>query len=215
MYRRPFAFLSLTGLVSAFLFLTGCASTSTSPVTTLEKNPTGVTVPTSIPAPPTTIYAGPPTLAPNELLPVPEAQLAKGLIEPEIVIGELTIPSLMLRQTIYRGVSMPTLDKGVGYWPGTALPGHVGNVVLAGHRVSKRKPFRHLDLLEPGQEIYLTTDEGTFVYKVNRTEIVDASATWIIAQDNAATLTLFACHPVGSTRQRIVILADYARKELL
>ena len=83
------------------------------------------------------MYAGPPTLAPNELLPTPEALPAEGVVEPEVIIGELIIPSLMLRQTIYRGVSMPTLDKGVGYWPGTALPGHVGNVVIAGHRVSR------------------------------------------------------------------------------
>ena len=60
------------------------------------------------------MYAGPPTLAPNELLPTPEALPAEGVVEPEVIIGELIIPSLMLRQTIYRGVSMPTLDKGVG-----------------------------------------------------------------------------------------------------
>lgn len=163
----------------------------------------------------TTIYTGPPTLAPNESLPIPERPPNEDLIEPEVIIGELTIPTLMLFETIYRGVSISTLDRGVGYWPGTALPGHVGNVVLAGHRVSKSKPFRYLELLQPKQEIYLTTPEGTFVYTVNRTEIVEPSAMWIIAQDVSATFTLFACHPVGSTKQRIVVFADYARQELL
>jgi len=214
-HRRFFVFLILPSAVSACVFLTGCASTSSPPLTTLLKNPAVVTVPTSIPAPPTTMYAGPPTLAPNESLPIPEALPAEGVVEPEVIIGELIIPSLMLRQTIYRGVSMPTLDKGVGYWPGTALPGHVGNVVIAGHRVSSLKPFRYLDLLKPGDEIRVTTSEGTFIYTVRQTTIVESSDTWIIDQDAAVTLTLFTCHPVGSTKQRLVVFADYARQELL
>ena len=215
MHRRFFAFLSLPSVLSACVFLTGCASTSSPPLTPLLKNPAIVTVPTSIPAPPTTLYTGPPTLAPNESLPVPEALPAEGVVEPEVIIGELTIPSLMLRQTIYRGVSTPTLDKGVGYWPGAALPGHVGNVVLAGHRVSNFKPFRYLDLLKTGDEIRVTTSEGTFIYTVRQTTIVEPSDTWIVEQDTAARLTLFTCHPVGSTKQRLVVFADYARQEFL
>ena len=215
MHRRFFAFLILPSAVSACVFLTGCASTSSPPLTTLVKNPDVVAIPTSVPAPPTTLYAGPPTLAPNELLPIPEALPAEGVVEPEVIIGELIIPSLMLRQTIYSGVSTPTLDKGVGYWPGTALPGHVGNVVLAGHRVSNFKPFRYLDLLKTGDEIQLTTSEGKFIYTIRQTTIVEPSDTWIIDQDAAVTLTLFTCHPVGSTKQRLVVFADYARQELL
>jgi sortase A len=213
--RRFFAFLSLPSVVSTFVLLTGCASTSSPPLTTLEKKPAAIAISTTIPAPSTTVYAGPPTLAPNESLPTPEALPAEGVVEPEVIIGELIIPSLMLRQTIYRGVSMPTLDKGVGYWPGTALPGHVGNVVLGGHRVSNLKPFRYLDLLKPGDEIQATTSEGTFIYTVRQTVIVEPSDIWIIDQTTAVTLTLFACHPVGSTKQRLVVFADYARQELL
>jgi sortase A len=123
------------------------------------------------------------------------------------------IPALLLSQTIYKGVTLPTLDKGVGYWPGTAMPGHVGNVVLGGHRVSKKKPFRNIDVLVPGDEIYLTTAEGTFVYAVTGTQIVEPTETWIIDQGETATLTLFACHPPHSTKQRIVVFADYLRKE--
>ena len=61
---------------------------------------------------------------------MPEPLPPEDAIEPEIVIGEIVIPALMVAQTIYQGMSMPTLDKGVGYWPGTAMPGYVGNVVL-------------------------------------------------------------------------------------
>jgi sortase A len=152
-------------------------------------------------------------LAPGESIPVPAGLPPDDLVEPEVIIGELVIPALLLTQTIYKGVTLPTLDKGVGYWPGTAMPGHVGNVVLGGHRVSKKKPFRNIDLLNPGDEIYITTAEGTFVYAVTGTQIVEPTETWIINQSETATLTLFACHPPHSTKQRIVVFADYLRKE--
>jgi sortase A len=152
-------------------------------------------------------------LAPGESLPVPEAIPPEDFVEPEVIIGELVIPALLLTQTMYRGVTLPTLDKGVGSWPGTAMPGRVGNVVLGGHRVSKQKPFRNIDLLVPGDEIYLTTDEGTFVYAVTGTQIIEPTDTWIINQSESATLTLFACHPPHSTKQRIAVYADYLRKE--
>jgi sortase A len=180
---------------------TSLATSSTLPTTTSSSTTT------------TTVYAGPPTLAPGESLPVPEAIPPEDFVEPEVIIGELVIPALLLTQTMYRGVTLPTLDKGVGYWPGTAMPGHVGNVVLGGHRVSKQKPFRNIDLLVPGDEIYLTTNEGTFVYSVTGTQIIEPTDTWIINQSESATLTLFACHPPHSTKQRIAVYADYLRKE--
>ena len=180
---------------------TSLATSSTLPTTTSTSTTT------------TTVYAGPPTLAPGESLPVPEAIPPEDFVEPEVIIGELVIPALLLTQTMYRGVTLPTLDKGVGHWPGTAMPGHVGNVVLGGHRVSKQKPFRNIDLLVPGDEIYLTTNEGTFVYAVTGTQIIEPTDTWIINQSESATLTLFACHPPHSTKQRIAVYADYLRKE--
>jgi sortase A len=187
---------------------TEAVSTSLAPSTTLAVTNTSSTSTTT-----TTIYAGQPTLAPGESIPVPAGLPPDDLVEPEVIIGELVIPALLLTQTIYKGVTLPTLDKGVGYWPGTAMPGHVGNVVLGGHRVSKKKPFRNIDLLNPGDEIYITTAEGTFVYAVTGTQIVEPTETWIINQSETATLTLFACHPPHSTKQRIVVFADYLRKE--
>ena len=207
----------ILGFVISTAVVSGCGSndeTSTkSTSTSLAPTTTVAVTTTSTSTTTTTIYAGPPTLAPGESLPVPEAIPPEDFVEPEVIIGELVIPALLLTQTMYRGVTLPTLDKGVGYWPGTAMPGHVGNVVLGGHRVSKQKPFRNIDVLVPGDEIYLTTDEGTFVYAVSGTQIIEPTDTWIINQSESATLTLFACHPPHSTKQRIAVYADYLRKE--
>lgn len=215
-FRSTISSVVLGFLISTAL-VSGCSSsnndsteaisTSLAPTTTVAVTTTSTSTTT------TTVYSGPPTLAPGESVPVPEGLPPDDFVEPEVIIGELVIPALLLSQTIYKGVTLPTLDKGVGYWPGTAMPGHVGNVVLGGHRVSKKKPFRNIDLLVPGDEIYLTTAEGRFVYAVTGTQIVEPTETWIIDQGETATLTLFACHPPHSTKQRIVVFADYLRKE--
>lgn len=85
------------------------------------------------------------------------------------------------------------------------MPGSIGNVVIGGHRTSHDKPFRNIDQLVAGDDVVLTTTEGRFVYKVTSTEVVKPNAIWIIDQTPAFTATLFACHPVGSTRERFVV----------
>ena len=47
--------------------------------------------------------------------------------------------------TLYEGIRMSTLDLGPGHWPGTAMPGEIGNVVVGGYRTSKHRVFRHID----------------------------------------------------------------------
>jgi sortase A len=90
------------------------------------------------------------------------------------------------------------------------MPGEPGNVVLAGHRTSHDAEFRDLDELEPGDEVIMHTLAGRFVYRVASTEIVPPEALWIIDQTPDRTATLFACHPPGSVRERIVVHLDLA-----
>jgi sortase A len=197
------------------VLFTGCASneevmvstTSVAASTTTTAAPTTTSTSTT-----TTVYSGPPTLAPGQSLPQPENIPPEDTVEPEVIVGAIAIPRIDVIQNLYRGVTLPTLDKGVGWWPGTAMPGQVGNVVLGGHRVSKKKPFRNLDQLQSGDEIFLSSADGDFVYVVDRTFIVQPTDVWIIDQTTDATLTLFACHPPGSTRERIVVVANYSRQ---
>lgn len=196
------------------VLFTGCASneevmvsTSVAASTTTTAAPATTSTSTT-----TTVYSGPPTLAPGQSLPQPENLPPEDTVEPEVIVGAIAIPRIDVIQNLYRGVTLPTLDKGVGWWPGTAMPGQVGNVVLGGHRVSKKKPFRNLDQLQPGDEIFLSSADGDFVYVVDRTFIVQPTDVWIIDQTTDATLTLFACHPPGSTRERIVVVANYSRQ---
>ena len=85
------------------------------------------------------------------------------------------------------------------------MPGQIGNVVIAGHRTSHAAHFRNTDDLVPGDIVTFTTADGVFDYAVTSTEIVGPDALWIIDPSDTPTATLFACHPPGSTRQRIVV----------
>lgn len=120
-------------------------------------------------------------------------------------LGTIEIPKIAVVKAMYEGITLTTLDHGPGHWPGTAMPGQLGNAVIAGHRVSHDKPFRNLDKLVVGDEVIFTTDDGRFVYKVTGTDIVYPDALWIADQTPDYTATLFACTPPGSTRQRIVV----------
>lgn len=187
------------------------------------------TTPTTVPAtdPPTTIaettipettVAATTTVPPITAAPVTAAALPTPVVvpvdsrgaEPVNQLGSIEIPKIGLNVTMYEGIRLTTLDRGPGHWPGTAMPGQVGNVVVAGHRVSHAKPFRHLDMLSPGDEVIFTTDGGRFVYTVSSTEVVTPDAVRIVDQTLDRTATLFACHPPGSTRQRIVIHLAFA-----
>src|SRR2546422_584052 len=127
---------------------------------------------------------------------------------PIVKIGEIRIPKIGLVHPIFEGVTLTVIDHGPGHWPGSAMPGQLGNAVFAGHRVTHTHPFRNVDQLAPGDEITLTTASGTFTYRMTKQEIVSPTDTWIVTPTPNATLTLFGCHPPGSARQRIVIRGE-------
>ena len=113
---------------------------------------------------------------------------------------------------IVEGVGLPVLQRGVGHVPGTALPGEVGNFATAGHRVTYGRPYRHIDRLRPGDPIVVETTTGWSVYRFVRHRIVAPSATEVVApvpdrpgvRPRQAWMTLIACHPPFSARQRYV-----------
>ena len=89
-----------------------------------------------------------------------------------LLIGRLEIPRLGLAAMVREGVETNTLRKAVGHMPGTALPGHPGNFVVAGHRDSF---FRSLRSIRAGDEIRVETRAGAFTYYVETLSVVGAS----------------------------------------
>jgi len=139
-------------------------------------------------------------------LPLPEpSPLDARAPTPEVRHGLLEIPSIGLSQPFFEGITLTAIDRGPSHWPGTAMPGELGNVVIAGHRTTRTRPFWDLDLVQPGDELVFTmTDGARHVYVLDRIEIVDDEALHIVDQTYGYRATLFGCHPKGSARQRIV-----------
>jgi sortase A len=203
--------LSACGDNSSGDVLAADAAATTRPTTTTTPPTTSTSTSTSTTTSSSTSTSTTSTTTVAETLPNPEAVPADPrAAEPLVQLGSIEIPKIGVDKPMFEGITLTTLDRGPGHWPGTAMPGHVGNVVIAGHRVSHDKPFRHLEQLEVGDEVVLTTDEGRFVYKVSGTEVVYPDALWIADQTADYTATLFACHPAGSTRQRIVVHLAFA-----
>jgi sortase A len=124
-----------------------------------------------------------------------------------VSIGEIQIPRLGLRAMIAQGESAPILRRSVGHLSDTALPGEVGNVVLAGHRDTF---FRPLSGVRAGDSITLKTRDGEFEYLVESTSVVAPSAVEVLEPTGGRTLTLITCYPfsyIGAAPNRFIVRA--------
>ena len=128
--------------------------------------------------------------------------------EPGTVIGRIEIPRLRVSTIVRAGSDARTLRLAVGHIEGTAFPGGSGNVGLAGHRDTF---FRRLEEIQPDDEIRLVTPDGTFVYQVERTDVVRPDDIWVLDPTDTPTLTLVTCYPftyVGSAPDRFIVRAS-------
>ena len=123
------------------------------------------------------------------------------------LVGRIEIPRLGVSTVVRAGTDARTLQLAVGHIPGTALPGEPGNVGLAGHRDTF---FRRLADIEVGDEIRVVTPGGTYVYHVERTNVVEPDDVWVLDPTGNAVLTLVTCYPfsyIGSAPQRFIVRA--------
>lgn len=124
-----------------------------------------------------------------------------------VVIGRLDIPKLALSVPIISGYGSSSLLRGVGHIPGTAFPGGLGTVGLAGHRDTYFRPLRRI---APGMEIRLTGKSGVYHYEVDSTEIVKPEQVSVLKIESRPALTLITCYPfvfIGHAPRRFIVHA--------
>nr|WP_257985610.1 class D sortase [Bacillus sp. V5-8f] len=129
-------------------------------------------------------------------------------------MGELHIPKLEKSLPIYHGTDEDELEKGVGHYAKSVLPGERDNSVLSGHRDTV---FRRLGEVGKGDLLVAETKAGTFTYKVRKVRIVDSDDRTVIVPKPKATLTVTTCYPfnfIGSAPQRYVLVADLVKCEV-
>lgn len=111
---------------------------------------------------------------------------------------------------------MNALENGVAHLKKTSLPGDPGNTVIFGHSsYFKNKPgnyktiFAKLNNLTIGATIQIKHQNKDLAYKVFEKKIVRPEDVSVVSQDNTKrNLTLITCWPIGTTKERLVILAS-------
>jgi sortase A len=136
---------------------------------------------------------------------------------PPVAEGDATarirIPRIGVDKIVVEGVALADLKKGPGHYPETPLPGQAGNAAIAGHRTTYGAPFNRIDELVPGDEVTVDTVQGSFRYIVKEQLIVSPTQVEVLEDKGDNRLTLTACHPKYSARQRIVVVAELAPDE--
>lgn len=125
-------------------------------------------------------------------------------------IGRISIPIIDVNAWLVAGAKLEQLERGPGVFAGSPLPGQLGNVAIAGHRESYGGPFEHLDMLQKGDEVVFTTQQGTFTYRVTGSRVVSANEVSVIRTDDPsrAILTLVTCHPKWTSKDRLIVRGE-------
>src|ERR1700733_3031566 len=139
--------------------------------------------------------------------PLPAENVASVGRTTEDVIGRIEIPALALSAPITADYDGNSLRIGVGHIRGTAVPGGLGTVGLAGHRDSFFRPLRRI---LPGMDIALTDTTGKYHSIVDSTEIVTPDKVHVLDITQRPALTLITCFPfdyIGAAPRRFIVHA--------
>lgn len=117
---------------------------------------------------------------------------------------------------VVEGVTTEALRRGPGHFPGSAMPGQIGNFVVSGHRTTYGKPFSRVDELRVGDPIVVEGAGRYFTYRVTGSEIVDPhrlDVTYPVPgrpgeAPTRSLMTLTTCHPRFSAKSRLIIFAE-------
>jgi sortase A len=128
-------------------------------------------------------------------------------------IARIEIPAIGVHEYVVEGTDTGDLRKGPGHYPETPLPGDPGTAAIAGHRTTYGAPFRNIDDLRRGQRVIVDMPDGRFIYRVERTTIVDDQDLSVLDPVGYRRLMLSACHPLYSAAERIIVFARQVRRE--
>ncbi len=106
-------------------------------------------------------------------------------------LGTLKIPAVGVNSKIVEGTGSASLAKGIGHFTGTSI--WAGNVCVAAHNRGTNAIFGKIHTLSIGDEIILTTKQGTRTYHVTSVEKVSETDTSGTASTSDNQITLYTC----------------------
>ena len=129
------------------------------------------------------------------------------VLEPGTALALIEIPRLDVRAMVVEGVDNRELERAAGHVPGTALPGAIGNSVMAAHRDTLFAGLRHARL---GDRITIKTGDRELFYRVSSIDVVTPRSMHVMDPTPHASITLITCFPfdfVGPAPMRYIVSA--------
>ena len=124
--------------------------------------------------------------------------------------ARITVSGTTVDSPVFWGDSETELNRGVGTFTGTWLPGFGRTTLLAGHR---NTDFAGLQTVQIGAVITIETFYGTYTYEVVRTEVFHmntaAEAVDFFRDDD--NVILYTCYPfdlIGAARYRLFVFGN-------
>jgi sortase A len=106
-----------------------------------------------------------------------------------------------------------TLDPiGIGHYPGTPMPGAVGNFAVAAPRTTWGAPFNRIAELHVDDAIVVETADGWYTYRFRTLEYVEPTEVGVLlpvpqvpdAPAGSRFITMTSCSPMYAMTERIV-----------
>lgn len=151
---------------------------------------------------------------------IPETDLN---MEAKLIISKLNIEApIIFNVNAGSNVKyLSALESGVAHFAGTAMPNiDTGNTFIFGHSSyyynqpgDYKEIFADLGKISQNDEIIIkrTDQEEEYKYAVDEIKIVEASYTEAFSQEGEKRLTLMTCWPVGTSRERLLVIAKPAK----
>ncbi|MBL7036379.1 sortase [Candidatus Microgenomates bacterium] len=154
----------------------------------------------------------------------PEAQEDVNFSESKVSFYSLSIPKLKIDNSTV-AIGGEDLSKSLVQYPGTALPGKLGNSVIFGHSIlpiffdpeNYMSIFSTLPTLKTQDDIDISFDGVVYKYKVEEIFEIYPTDIQILQQDKSDSfLTLVTCVPPGDPRKpkRLIIRARIVPPDL-
>jgi sortase A len=158
-----------------------------------------------------------PTVAQQHTNAVIQKAIRAGNQLPAGVLALVRIPALgaAWQYPLYQGVTSTQLSRGLGHYPGTALPGGLGNFALAGHRSSDTgfEPLADLPTdIRVGDRVEVETTAGQYVYVVTGTAHTSPEDVRVLLPDQGRgalpanrLITITTCTPRFGSSGRFIV----------
>jgi sortase A len=124
-----------------------------------------------------------------------------------IPLAKISVASIHFTGIVLEGTSTQVLSGGPGHLIGTAYPGENDNVVISNHNSYSQQ----WGDLKAGDTIDLTTDYGSYSYRVTGFRVANPDDLSISASTGKPTLTFTTCYPLWAgalATQRYVVSAE-------